>query len=138
MNRHLGAILLLLISANIARAQDLMPADHANAWWSATEAAWIGGGIGGAIGLIGAAFGILAGFGLARRLVIGLAVGMIASGLVTLLAGIGAVTTGQPYHVYYPLLLIGGITTFVFGLNLPFVFRRYQQQELQKMSAMDS
>ena len=107
-------------------------------WWSEQDAGWIGGAIGGAIGLIGATFGILAGLGRARQFVMVLAYATIAFGILSLAVGMMALSRGQPYHVYYPLLLIGGIVTLVFGINLPFVASRYRQQELQKMSALDS
>jgi hypothetical protein len=55
-----------------------------------------------------------------------------------LLAGLVALMLGQPYGVYYPLLLGGIITAAVCGGNYPVLRRRYDQIELRKMSAMDA
>ena len=57
--------------------------------------------------------------------------------MLSLIFGLIAVTLGQPYGVYYPLLLGGIILTGVCGGNLPGLLRRYQQAELRKMAAMD-
>jgi len=136
-------ILLALISVQLAQANDPpIPDGHGNAmaqpWWSESDAAWMGGGAGGVIGILGAVFGIVAGMGIARRFIVTLALGMFVFGVIVLLAGMIALANGQPYHVYYPLLLLGGISSFVFGFNYPFLKRRYEQIELQRMSAMDA
>ena len=52
--------------------------------------------------------------------------------------GVGALLSGQPYHVYYVPLMIGGIMATVFGINYPIIKRRNEQMELQQMRAMDS
>jgi hypothetical protein len=41
----------------------------------------------------------------------------------------------QPYHVWYPLVLIGGILTLVMGPLLPVVRLRYRQAEQRKLDA---
>ena len=52
--------------------------------------------------------------------------------------GILAISTGQTYAVFYPLLLIGAISTVV-GFALPrAVKRRYEARELRRMQALDA
>ncbi|MCI0378792.1 MAG: hypothetical protein L0215_14385 [Gemmataceae bacterium] len=110
----------------------------ASGWWSERSAGWLGGLGGGFIGILGGTIGVLAGFGKARRLVIGLCIFCIAIGATAVLVGVVAVLVGQPWHVYYPLLLGGGIAATVCGFNLPALMRRYQQMELRRMTAMDA
>jgi len=107
------------------------------AWWDDRTAGLIGG-IGGAmLGCLGALLGTLGGLGRARRFVLVLAVVVTVCGVASLAAGIVALGLGQPYAVYYPLLLGGVIATLVFGLLLPVIRRRYEQIELRRMAAMD-
>jgi hypothetical protein len=109
----------------------------AGAWWDEQTAGWIGGIAGSIIGCIGALIGTLAGLGKARSFVVFLCVASIVFGAACLVAGVVALILSQPYAVYYPLLLLGVICTAVMGGNLPGIRRRYQQRELQKMTAMD-
>ena len=108
------------------------------AWWTNRQAGLIGGIAGSVVGVLGGVIGTLAGFGRARRLVLGLVAAMIIFGVACLLAGIVAVAMSQPYAVYYPLLLMGLICTLVFGLNYPMIRRSYAQRELRKMEALDT
>jgi hypothetical protein len=147
MMRNLVAVLLMMvISTNVVLA-DLAPppkkkgGDDASAvqpWWDEQTAGYLGGFIGGSVGLLGAVFGITAGLGVARRLVLLSALVLACAGIVVFLAGLVALGIGQPYHVYFLPLLIGGITAVVFGGNYPALKRRNEQIELQQMSAMDS
>ena len=107
------------------------------AWWTDRTAGWIGGIAGSIVGCLGALIGTLAGLGKARRLVVSLCAALIVFGVACLVAGVIAWLISQPYAVYYPLLLGGVICTAVMGGNLPGIRRRYQQRELQKMTAMD-
>ena len=107
-------------------------------WWTDQDAGWIGGIGGSVIGLLGALIGVLGGLGKARRFVIAITTTLIGVGVLSLIVGLIAVTLGQPYAVYYPLLLGGIILTAVCGGNLPGLLRRYQQVELRKMAAMDA
>ena len=106
-------------------------------WWNDRTAGLIGGIGGGILGCLGGLIGTLGGLGKARRLTMELTVLTILLGVAALAAGIVAVALRQPYGVYYPLLLVGGIATAVMGSSLPALRRRYQQIELQKMTAMD-
>jgi hypothetical protein len=108
-------------------------------WWSSHDAAVfasIGGSVlGVACGIYGTLIGMLAHRGIGRRPLISFHAGVVVLGLAALVTGIGAAIMRQPYHVYYPLLLIGGIATFVMGGLLPLVILRYRQAEARKMDA---
>jgi hypothetical protein len=97
----------------------------AGAWWSDALAGLLGGVLGAGVGLAGALAGTLCGMGVARRLVIALLYGMIALGLAGLALGGVALALGQPYAVYYPLLLLGGICTAIGPLGLRTARMRY-------------
>jgi hypothetical protein len=109
-----------------------------SAWWSERTAGLVGGTIGCVLGLIGAVVGTLAGIGAARRVVVGLCVSVIFVGGLSLLAGGAALAMGQPWFVYYPLLLGGVIGVAICGLNLPAIRKRYDALELRRMAAMDA
>ena len=108
-------------------------------WWSAIEGTWfgaIGGSLVGVIGgTIGTAAGLLAPRGRGRRAVLACYAVLIAAGAAMLAVGLYAVLAGQPYHVWYPLVLIGGIVTLVMSLTLPGVRARYRQAEARRMDA---
>lgn len=107
-------------------------------WWN-TRQAGLFGGIGGTlVGLFGALIGLLAAKGQAPRFVLGLTAVAIVAGLAVLLLGVAAFVRGQPYAVYYPPLLLGGITTLVCGSSLLVVRRRYRNLELRKIQACDA
>ncbi len=55
-----------------------------------------------------------------------------------LVVGVVALVAGQPYAVWYPLLLGGGICTVVFGAILLAVRARYRADELRRVQAMDA
>ena len=113
------------------------PGKVPGAWWDDRTAGLMGGIAGSTIGILYGLIGTLAGLGKLRRLVVGLAVLLILLGIASLVIGLVALTIGQPYAVYYPLLLLGGIPTIVMSCILPTMRRRYEKIELRKMAAMD-
>jgi hypothetical protein len=151
-NESIGAPSMLKINVVFAgkgkiwlsplRLVQYAPGEHAmaalGAWWSDQQAGLIGGIAGTVLGCLGGLIGTLAGLGKARRLVIALMWAMLVSGVACLLFGAVALSLGQPYAVYYPLLLLGLIATLVTGPQIPMVRRRYEQIELRKMAAMDA
>ncbi len=106
-------------------------------WWSGRSAGWIGGIGGGLIGCLGGLVGFLAGTGRARRFVLLLTKALFVVGLVCLILGVVALFQSQPYAVYYPLLLIGGLLTILIAVRLPGIRKGYEQRELRKMDAKD-
>lgn len=125
------AILTLVISAHAQALAGATP------WWSDRTAGLLGGIIGSAVGLCGALIGILAGAGRGRWLVLTMMRILIVLGIGSLITGLIALAGGQPYAVYYPLLLCGVVLVFVMGPLYPVTRRRYQQIELRKMQAAD-
>jgi len=107
-------------------------------WWGGAQAGLIGG-IGGALlGCLGGLLGWLSSRGRARRLVLGLMRLLIVLGLVCLALGLFAALDGQPYAVYYPLLLLGGIMVLVLGGLFRATRRRFEELELRRMRAQDA
>ena len=113
------------------------PLQQAGQWFSNRSAA-LGGGIGGGLlGLWGALIGILSSRGKARGFVLGSANALLIIGIASLVGGVIAFASAQPYAVYYPLLLIGIILVVVFGKMRGNLSARYEQLELKKMQSMD-
>ncbi len=107
-------------------------------WWSDRDAGLIGGIGGTTVGLLGGLIGTLAGFGKARRFVFALDACLVGFGAASLVAGAMALVLGQPYAVYYPLLLGGIVLTAVCGGIRPALRQGYEQRELRRMAAMDA
>lgn len=137
--RRLTLRVVLPGQGKVAIAQPLMvlSAGQAGDWWSIQQGGWVGG-IG---GMLLGIFGGLAGLS-ARRKRKHLAVSMcstaIAFSLVSLIAGIAGLEMRQPFHVFYPLLLIGGIGAFAIGLNLRNLLQQIRSEELRKIQAADA
>jgi len=98
----------------------------------------VAGGLAGSlIGCIGAAIGVLASLGRARRFVVAASIALSVVGAVLFTAGIAALARSQPYAVSYPLLLIGFLAAVIpLGL-LPVIRRRYVEIELRMMRSHD-
>ena len=111
------------------------PMAVSGAWW--TDRGIIGGIGGSLLGVLGAAIGILCSKGRSRSLVIGTMVTLAVIGAVVLLLGLWALFAGQPYGVYYPLLLTGGLDAVIFGALIRVARRRYAEIELRRMGAAD-
>jgi len=138
MMRRLPAVLLVVaISGSRLLAADGQPG-AAVEWWDEQTAGWLGGIVGGSIGLLGAIYGFSAGLGYALRFLLSLSLVMAIVGVIVFFVGIGAVFSGQPYHVYFLPLQIGGVMACVFGVNYPAIKRRIEQEEFQQIAAMDS
>ncbi len=108
-------------------------------WWNEQTAGIVGGLVGAAAGILGGVggtlMGVLAPRGKAKWLVIGLMGTTAALGVISLLAAITAGALGQPYHVCYPLTLIGLIMATL-GTVLTVVARRiYRAAEMRKLDA---
>ena len=108
-------------------------------WWNPTDGNWYGA-IGGSLigilgGCLGAAAGILVPRGKAKTFIYTSIAILSIIGLLSLAAGIIAVTAGQPYHVWYPLVLCGGIITVVIPIQFPMIRARYRQAELRRLQA---
>jgi hypothetical protein len=107
-------------------------------WWPETAAPWIGGIGGPVIGCFGGLLGVLAGKGVARRLVLAIWRCLIAAGVISLIAAIVGFVTRQPDFVTTPLLIFGIILTTVMGAIWPTAKRRYDELEIRRMASMDA
>jgi hypothetical protein len=114
------------------------PLVAAGSWWSDREGGMIGAAGGSLLGILGAMIGILCSLGRLRSFVLGLIQMVAVLGMAALLAGLLATLRGQPFGVYYPLLLGGGLAALIFGSLIPVVRRRYAEIELRRMEAMDA
>jgi MFS family permease len=96
----------------------------------------IGGGVLGSLGgVLGAIAGKCAPQEKARGFVMGAFTAFMLFGIVNLVLGIVAVATGQPYGIWYPLVLIGFLLTLLFGMLKPVVRKRYEEAETRRMEA---
>jgi len=109
----------------------------ANAWWTDRMSGLIGGIVGSVVGLTGAAIGILAGIGIARKVCLSLLGAMFVSGIASLAVGLASLAFSQPYAVYYPLLLLGLLCSVLPAGLFRSIKRQYELKELRKMHAMD-
>ncbi len=110
----------------------------ATGWWSNRQAGLMGGVMGSVLGVLGAAIGWLSSTGRAKGFVFGALRTVAGLGVVAIILGGLALANGQPYAVYYPLLLIGAISATL-GLALPrSLGKRYEERELRRMQALDA
>ena len=96
-----------------------------------------GGAIGGCFGGLIGVLCFLVSRGKGRRLMTGLLVFGITTGAILLAAGLVALCLGQPYHVWYPFVLGGGIPVLALSYVFWAVRRGYKYSELRKMQALD-
>jgi hypothetical protein len=89
------------------------------------------------VGFLGAMVGILAPRGKAKPMVMGFYFGMLILSVILLLVGLVAICVGQPYHVWYALLLGGLIGSLVLGCNFWTIKNVYAQAEHRKMQARE-
>ncbi len=123
----------------IEPAPDLGDFRVAGAWWSDRQGAFIGGLAGGFIGIVlGAIVTPLANKGRAPTFVLGALWCFIVAGVVCLSVGLVALILGQPYGVYYPLLLLGGLTAGVSSYQWWLLRSRMRDGELRRMTALDA
>jgi len=113
------------------------PLALSGAWWADRQGGLIGGIGGSVLGLMGAWIGFLVQTGRARSFVLGSMISLAALGVAVLAGGIAALALKQPYGVYYPLLLGGGLSAIIFGSLIPVARRRYAEIELRRMTAAD-
>jgi uncharacterized membrane protein len=107
-------------------------------WFNPNLFAWIPGTAFGVLcGLWGSLAGVLAPRGRARRLVLGMGLVLALVAVGFLAASVVALTSGQPYGVWYGLGLPGLLGLFLVPMLLPVVWKRYAEAETRKMGAQD-
>lgn len=126
-------ILTLLEQMSTAVSQ----ATNTAQWWTSEQSGMVGGIAGSVLGILGGVFGTMCGILIpkgkgVKPLLWGIRMLTIAS-VVFLCVGAVAIAQNQPYHVWYPLVLIGGLTLFVFGIwnfLLPYIASQHEQRRL--------
>jgi hypothetical protein len=109
-----------------------------NAWWPDRVGGLIGGIGGGLIGTLGSLLAWLASKGRARRFVLTSVWAMIVLGGLSTAAGLVALTTSQPYGVWFVLLLVGVLLLGILPVRLKDYQRRYHDLEIRRMAALDA
>ncbi len=109
-------------------------------WWTAQTGGLIGALMGGGLGVLGGVYGgvvggVLAPRGLCRSAVLTFHLLLGALGCAALCVGVYALIAGQPYHVWFPLTLVGFIGSVVMGSLYPVVRMRYRQAEERRLEA---
>lgn len=113
---------------------------ESKAWWSEQQSGWLGaimGCLGGLFGIMGSISGALAAKGKGRGVAFGTLYSMAGTGGLLLMLGLCSVTLEQPYHVYCPLLLGGGLFLILGLVLIPQLKRTFEQVEIRKMKSMD-
>lgn len=119
-------------------AADEDPLADSAAWWSGRQAGILGGIAGSALGSLGALIGWLGSTARAKGFVLGTLKGIAWLGIGALVVGALAFALGQPYAVFYPLVLLGAISAAL-GFVLPrSLSKRYEELELRRMQALDA
>ena len=107
-------------------------------WFDPSHYAWIPGT---AYGLITGWMGVMVGWlvprGRARNFILRAWFILWAIAVALLIVGIGALVTGQPWGVWYGLLLPGAVGTLVVGANSLVIVKRYREVEERRLAAKD-
>ena len=107
-------------------------------WFDPNHYAWIPGTLYGvAAGVMGALVGWLAPKGRARSFILRGWFSLWAAGVALLVIGLVAMANGQPWGVWYGLLLPGAIGTLVVGANSLVILKRYREAEERRVAAKD-
>ena len=118
---------------------ELLLQEDPSPWFSTETGTYLGAFGGAAIGVLGgtlgAAAGVLAPKGKGRGPVLGTMMTLAVLGAITFVIGLVGLILGQPYAVWYPLLLLGGITGGVLGGLTPVIKKRYAEAEQRRLDA---
>ncbi len=109
-------------------------------WIAAPHQAIVGAVLGAGVGMLGGIYGTMVGLlvprGKGKRFVFGRHWSFLAVGVVLLATGITALVSGQPYGVWYALLLPGLISTALLAIFTPMLGRIwYRQAEQRRLEA---
>jgi hypothetical protein len=108
------------------------------AWWDDRQAGLFGGLAGSLLGVCGGLLGMFLGMGRAGWLCRVVAALMLVAGVAAAIAGIVALINGQPYAVFYPLLLLGGLASIAGMIVLPLIGPIIRRHEMRRMQLMDA
>jgi len=110
-------------------------------WFEPYMAGWIGGIAGGLLGTLASVWGIMAHKfapkAKYKKFIFAFFMAFIVAGVISLCAGIIAIVTGQPYHVWYIFMFFGILTVPIMTSRYMSVKKIYRQAELNKMNVDD-
>jgi peptidoglycan/LPS O-acetylase OafA/YrhL len=107
-------------------------------WFDPNAWAWLPGTLFGCLGgLWGGMVGTLAPMGRARKLVICSGIALVVIAGAFLAAGVAALAVGQPYGIWYGLLLPGVLGLILIPCLLPVIRMAYREAEERRMQAAD-
>jgi biotin transporter BioY len=107
-------------------------------WFDPNHYAWIPGtAYGLAAGLMAGLGGWLVPRGRARNFILRAWLALWAVAVALLILGIVALANGQPWGVWYGLLLPGAIGTLVVGANSVVILKSYREAEERRLAAKD-
>jgi hypothetical protein len=106
-------------------------------WWG-TGGGAVGPIVGLLCGIYGGVMGILASWARSRRLSMPVMVGGLLVCVLVVLVALVACASGQPYSVWYALLMSGVISGIATGALIPILKRRVEEEELRQMTALDA
>ena len=107
-------------------------------WFDPNHYAWIPGTAYGLVaGLMGALVGWLVPRGRARTFILPAWFTLWAMAVALLVVGFVALANGQPWGVWYGLLLPGAVGTLVVGANSLVILKRYREVEERRLAAKD-
>jgi len=107
-------------------------------WFDPNRYAWIPGTVYALIaGMLGGLAGWLVPRGRAKKFILRAWFTMWVISLALLVAGIVALINGQPWGIWYGLVLPGAIGTLVMGANSLVILKRYREVEQRRVSAKD-
>jgi hypothetical protein len=96
------------------------PLQQTGQWFGNRSAALVGAASGGLIGLWGALIGVLSARGKARGFVLSSANALLIIGIASLVAGVIAFASAQPYAVYYPFKKTPHMAGFLEGSGITY------------------
>ena len=107
-------------------------------WFDPNLYGWIPGALYGCAAAVMAGFVVwLAPAGRARRAIVGGWVALWAAAVLLLAAGLLALAGGQPWGVWYSLLLPGVIGGLVVGATFFVILKKYREVERRRLAAKD-
>ena len=127
-----------LTNLELTEHKTLFAAMQSEGWWSDRTAGRIGAVGGCVIALVAILVWILASRGRARGFVNATLLTASALGFAAVIVGVVAAASGQPYGVYYPLLLMGGITATLSLIAFFRLRKQYAAAELRRMESLDA
>lgn len=107
-------------------------------WFDPNHYAWIPGTVYGvSAGLMGGLVGLFVPKGRGRGFILKAWFTLWAVAVALLIGGLVAIVDGQPWGVWYALLLPGVIGTLVVGANSLVILRSYRAVEQRRLAAKD-